>query len=141
MIDVESGQIFAQVEGEGKPIVLLHGFALTHEMWKYQVPSLKNNGYKVVAIDLRGFGSSKMVPGAYTYDVWANDLGVALDELHLQHVTLAGFTWRSDRDALHDDARRHAHRNACARRSGRAVHELEPSKRREQLATDITTRL
>jgi non-heme chloroperoxidase len=91
-IDVEGGKLFVCIEGDGTPIVLVHGFALNHQMWKYQVPYLTANGYKAVAIDLRGFGNSSEVQGAYTYDTWANDISTVIDTLQLQRVTLVGFS-------------------------------------------------
>ncbi|MGA7076055.1 MAG: alpha/beta hydrolase [Halobacteriota archaeon] len=91
-IDVEGGKLFVRIEGDGTPIVLVHGFALNHQMWKYQVPYLTTKGYKVVAIDLRGFGNSSEVQGAYAYDTWAKDISTVIDALQLQHVTLVGFS-------------------------------------------------
>lgn len=92
-IEIEPGvRVFAQIEGEGKPIVLVHGWALNHEMWKYQVPYLKNHGYQVVAIDLRGFGDSDKPHQRYTYKTWADDLGKVIEALNLQNATLVGYS-------------------------------------------------
>ncbi|MGA7075843.1 MAG: alpha/beta hydrolase, partial [Halobacteriota archaeon] len=88
--------IYVRREGEGKPIVLVHGIALTHDMWRYQVPYLKQNGYEVVSIDLRGFGSSQYYKfgkaAEYTYERWAKDLGLILQAYDLQQVTLVGYS-------------------------------------------------
>jgi len=84
--------VFAQVEGKGKPIVLVHGFALNHNMWRNQVPYLKEHGYRVVAIDLRGFGNSDQPQGKYDYETWANDLGKVLDQLESRNITLVGYS-------------------------------------------------
>ncbi len=95
----DDATIYAKIEGQddGKPIVLVHGFALNHTMWKYQVPYLKKKGYRVVAIDLRGFGDSwnpnqPQKAEEYTYETWANDLGTVLEKLDLHDVTLAGYS-------------------------------------------------
>jgi len=85
-------KMFAEVVGSGKPMVLVHGFGLDHRMWKYQIPYLKNHGYHVVSIDLRGFGDSKNMPASYTYDTWANDLGKAIDKFERSDVTLVGYS-------------------------------------------------
>jgi pimeloyl-ACP methyl ester carboxylesterase len=85
-------KVFIQVEGEGKPIVLLHGWGLNHDMWKYQVPYLKERGYKVVAVDLRGFGKSSKPATSYSYDTWANDVEKVIEGLDLQDVTLVGYS-------------------------------------------------
>jgi non-heme chloroperoxidase len=91
-VDVDGAKVFVQIEGEGKPIVLVHGWALNHEMWKFQIPYLKDNGYQVVAVDLRGFGNSDKPPAGYTYETWANDLGTVIERLGLQNATLVGYS-------------------------------------------------
>ena len=48
-----------QVQGEGFPVILIHGFCLNHEMWSSTVDSLSNH-FKVYAIDLPGFGKSQL---------------------------------------------------------------------------------
>ncbi|WP_411074455.1 alpha/beta fold hydrolase [Streptomyces sp. cmx-4-7] len=78
--------------GPGRPVVLIHGWPLSGESWKYQVPALTEAGYRVVAYDRRGFGrSDKPVPN-YTYDTLADDLNALLTELDLRDVTLVGFS-------------------------------------------------
>jgi len=85
-------KIFAQVAGEGKQaIVLVHGWGLNHNMWKDYVPTLKDD-YKVVAIDLRGFGKSSKPLTGYSYKTWADDISKVIECLELEHVTLAGYS-------------------------------------------------
>jgi len=91
LIDADGARIWVHIEGKGKPMVLVHGFALTHDMWRYQIPYLKNS-HQVVAIDLRGFGKSDQPKERYTYKTWADDLDTVLKELQLQNVTLVGFS-------------------------------------------------
>jgi pimeloyl-ACP methyl ester carboxylesterase len=92
-IDVEPGvKVFVEIEGEGKPIVLIHGWALSHEMWKLQVPYLTEHGYQAVAVDLRGFGNSDRPPAGYTYDTWVNDLEIVINTLDLHDATLVGYS-------------------------------------------------
>ncbi|MGZ4903073.1 MAG: alpha/beta fold hydrolase [Halobacteriota archaeon] len=61
-----------------------------------QVPYLKKKSYKVISMDLRGFGRSQYYkpdkPAEYTYERWAKDLGVILQWYDLQHVTLVGYS-------------------------------------------------
>lgn len=48
-----------QVEGEGEPVLLTHGFALNGTIqWSMVRPALVNAGYKVISIDNRGHGQS-----------------------------------------------------------------------------------
>jgi non-heme chloroperoxidase len=85
-------KVFAQVEGgRNRTIVLVHGWGLNHDMWRCQIPALKRH-YKVVAIDLRGFGDSSKPLAGYSYETWAKDIGEVIRYLKLKHVTLAGYS-------------------------------------------------
>lgn len=42
--------------GEGEPVVLIHGWPLSHRMWEKQIIALTQAGYRVIAYDRRGFG-------------------------------------------------------------------------------------
>ncbi|MFD9701319.1 alpha/beta fold hydrolase [Lentzea sp. NPDC059081] len=78
--------------GPGRPIVLVHGWPLSGESWKYQVPALTDAGYRVVTYDRRGFGRSDKPLTGYGYDTLAEDLHTLLAELDLRDVTLVGFS-------------------------------------------------
>ena len=78
--------------GTGRPVVLIHGWPLTHEAWSEQVPALRDAGYRVVAYDRRGFGSSAKPTTGYDYDTLADDLHGILEALDLTDVTLVGFS-------------------------------------------------
>jgi non-heme chloroperoxidase len=77
--------------GEGRPVVLIHGWPLSSASWKEQTPALTEAGYRVVAYDRRGFGKSDPGDG-YDYDRLTDDLANVLDELDLTDVTLVGFS-------------------------------------------------
>ena len=77
--------------GDGRPVVLIHGWPLSSKSWSEQTPALKEAGYRVVSYDRRGFGESD--PGdSYDYDVLAGDLDNILTDLDLTDVTLVGFS-------------------------------------------------
>jgi non-heme chloroperoxidase len=77
--------------GDGRPVVLIHGWPLSGESWKEQKRPLADAGYRVVAYDRRGFGQSD--PGdAYDYDSLTDDLANVIDDLGLEDVTLVGFS-------------------------------------------------
>ena len=61
-------------------------------MWEPQIGPLTEAGYRVVAYDRRGFGSSGFPWGGYDYDTLAADLKDLLEELDLRDVTLVGFS-------------------------------------------------
>lgn len=81
----------AESGGEGRPVVLIHGWPLSSKSWSEQVPALKDAGYRVVAYDRRGFGESDPGDG-YDYDKLSDDLHNVLEQLDLTDVTLVGFS-------------------------------------------------
>lgn len=88
----EPVSLFYEDLGKGQPIVLLHGWPLSHEMWEYQVNSLVDAGFRVIAYDRRGFGKSSKPYSGYDYDILTDDLKQLLDELNLEDIVLVGFS-------------------------------------------------
>ncbi len=78
--------------GSGRTVVLIHGWPLSGEAWKGQVPALQAAGYRVVTYDRRGFGRSDKKARGYDYDTLAEDLEGVLSTLQLHDVTLVGFS-------------------------------------------------
>jgi len=74
----DSTRIYYEVQGQGPPVVLLHGFASTLESWKNTplYPELVAQGYQVVVLDLRGNGRSSQPAGlaGYEHDAEARDV-------------------------------------------------------------------
>ena len=78
--------------GEGRPIVLIHGWPLSDEMYEYQYNDLLNKNFRVIGITLRGFGKSDKPYGAYNYDVHALDIKKILSKLDIENAVLGGFS-------------------------------------------------
>lgn len=78
--------------GPGRPVILIHGWPLSGEAFKLQVPVLAEAGYRVITYDRRGFGRSDKPLTGYTYDTLAEDLHDLITELDLNEVTLVGFS-------------------------------------------------
>jgi pimeloyl-ACP methyl ester carboxylesterase len=87
----EAGLRVVDGGGDGRPVVLIHGWPLSMASWSEQVPKLKDAGYRVVTYDRRGFGQSDPGDG-YDYDKLAGDLDNLLTDLDLSDVTLVGFS-------------------------------------------------
>jgi len=77
--------------GTGTPVVLLHAFPLNRSMWDDQVAFL-SQGFRVIAIDLRGHGDSKLFSTPYTLDDLATDIKELLDSLDIQQAVFAGLS-------------------------------------------------
>ena len=78
--------------GDGRPVVLIHGWPLSGESWARQIPALRDAGYRVVTYDRRGFGRSDKPLTGYTYDTLTDDLYALVAGLGLRDVTLVGFS-------------------------------------------------
>lgn len=77
---------------EKQTIFLIHGWPLSHLIFEYQINLLTDCGYRVVAVDLRGFGKSDTPVCGYTYDQMATDIYQIVRQLRLQKFILAGFS-------------------------------------------------
>ncbi len=92
-IEVEKGvKLHVTDIGEGKPIVLIHGWPLSDAMYEYQYQYLAQKGFRVIGITLRGFGQSDRPYGRYDFDVFSDDIKVILEKLKIQDATLGGFS-------------------------------------------------
>lgn len=91
----------------GRPLVLLHGYGLSHWAWRHVIPRLADE-HDVIAIDLLGFGESDRPPvHEFRYDAAAQTeavLGV-LDALGIERAHLMGHSMGAA-IALHTAARR-----------------------------------
>lgn len=85
-------QIFYRDWGTGAPIVLIHGWPVSGDMWEKQSTFLAEHGRRVVAYDRRGFGRSGQPWNGYDYDTMASDLHGLMEHLDLRNATLAGFS-------------------------------------------------
>jgi len=78
--------------GQGRPVILIHGWPLTGDMFEYQTVALLEAGFRVITYDRRGFGQSGHPASGYNYDTFADDLAAVIDGLELQSVSLVGFS-------------------------------------------------
>lgn len=85
-------ELYYEDVGSGNPVILIHGWPLTHAMWEYQMMPLVQNGYRVISYDRRGFGFSSKPADGYDYDTLADDLKALIDGLELDNVTLVGMS-------------------------------------------------
>jgi 3-oxoadipate enol-lactonase len=86
------GRLAAEEDGDGVPVVLLHGLTATRRYVVMGSKNLERGGHRVVAYDARGHGRSSPAPDpdAYGYDVLASDLLAVLDDRGFDRAVLAG---------------------------------------------------
>ena len=93
-ISVEAGGVTlaGDEEGDGVPVVLLHGLTATRRYVVMGSRALERGGHRVVAYDARGHGASSPAPdpGAYGYEALAGDLLAVLDARGIERAVLAG---------------------------------------------------
>lgn len=91
-IDRDGTALSVSDDGEGPPVVLLHGLTATRRYVVMGSKALERGGHRVVAYDARGHGRSSPAPDAtaYGYDALAADLLAVLDGLGITRATLAG---------------------------------------------------
>ena len=84
-------------EGEGEPIVLVHGFAATKEVNWVQpewFSTLNRAGRRAIALDNRGHGASSKLydPAAYHTAAMADDVRALLDNLNIERADIMGYS-------------------------------------------------
>ena len=88
--DVGEVTLSVDVRGDGPALLLVHGFPLDRTIWKHQVATL--GGWRRIAPDLRGLGSSDAPEEGYSMAKYADDLVRLLDRLRVQKAVVAGLS-------------------------------------------------
>lgn len=92
-IEAKDGtQLHVKDIGQGQPVVLIHGWPLTGDMFEYQTVALLEAGYRVITYDRRGFGQSGHPADGYDYDIFADDLAAVLEAQKIEKAHLVGFS-------------------------------------------------
>ncbi len=79
--------------GEGPLVVLLHGFPQMWWCWRAQLPALAAAGYRVAALDLRGYGASDKPPRGYDTPTLAADVASVVRSLGSDGAAIVGHDW------------------------------------------------
>jgi pimeloyl-ACP methyl ester carboxylesterase len=115
-------------EGDGEPIVLVHGFASNKEVnWVFPgwVATLTRAGRRAIALDNRGHGASTRLydPALYHTDLMADDIRALLDHLRLDRADVMGYSMGARNAAFL--ARAHGGRVRSAILGGLGIHLVE----------------
>ncbi|XP_056157138.1 bifunctional epoxide hydrolase 2 [Lampris incognitus] len=81
--------------GSGPPVLLCHGFPESWYSWRYQIPALAEAGFRVLALDMKGYGESTAPSDIeeYSQEQLCQDLIAFMDKMMIPQVTLCGHDW------------------------------------------------
>ena len=82
-------------DGDGAPVLLLHGYPDRASLWRHQVKALNDAGLRTIAPDLRGFGDSDKPADVEAYRVGhsVGDAVAILDALNIERAHVVGHDW------------------------------------------------
>jgi 3-oxoadipate enol-lactonase len=89
MATVNGLHIHHETEGEGPPIVFVHGLGATSNVWHAQRTTLRKY-YQVIVYDRSGCGRSHKARAGYSVDGWADELAGLLDHLAVPSAVVVG---------------------------------------------------
>lgn len=81
-----------ELEGEGPPVILIHGHASDRRLWERHAAFLAQNRFRAVRYDLRGHGCSDAPASGYTLDNYVRDLADLLDRVSIDRAHLVGLS-------------------------------------------------
>jgi len=90
-ITVNGIEMNYEMQGEGKNLVLIHGYSDNLNMWYNQVPEFSKQ-FQVLSYDVRGFGKSEIGKGPYSMELCADDLYALLKALNMESACLLGYS-------------------------------------------------
>ncbi|XP_060888259.1 bifunctional epoxide hydrolase 2 [Labrus mixtus] len=81
--------------GSGPPVLLCHGFPESWYSWRYQIQAVAAAGFRVLALDMKGYGESTAPPDIeeYSQEQLCKDLITFMDKMSMPQVTLVGHDW------------------------------------------------
>ena len=90
--ETDNVDLYFEDHGHGQPVILIHGWPLSHRSWEQQVWAIVEAGYRCITYDRRGFGDSDAPWSSYDYSSLASDLDQIITQLELEDVILVGFS-------------------------------------------------
>ena len=95
LIEANGLQFYVRDEGSGTPVILLHGFPDTGDLWRKQVPALVQQGFRAIVPDMRGRGRSSKPDAVSDYRLSSivRDVTGILDALRIERAHVVGHDW------------------------------------------------
>ncbi|KAI5167785.1 Bifunctional Epoxide Hydrolase 2 [Manis pentadactyla] len=82
-------------QGSGPAVCLCHGFPESWFSWRYQIPALAHAGFRVLAVDMKGYGESSAPPEIeeYSMEILCKEMVTFLDKLGIPQAVFIGHDW------------------------------------------------
>ncbi len=90
-IQINNTQLYYEEYGEGKPLLLLHGFGGSSQNWAPFIDDLQKE-YRLIVVDLRGHGHSTNPYKHFTHHQAAKDVILLLEKLEIKHCSAMGIS-------------------------------------------------
>ena len=81
--------LYSKIEGEGKPLLILHGFLGMSDNWKTLGSQFATEGFQVHMLDLRNHGRS-LQSGEFSYEIMAQDIYDYCQANNLNNIDIIG---------------------------------------------------
>ena len=92
-VNVNSIELAYEDHGIGLPVIFLHAFPLNRSMWEDQITALlREQRFRLVSLDWRGFGESTLTSGITTMEMLADDVVALMDALGMSQAILCGLS-------------------------------------------------
>ena len=85
-------EIYTKIWGQGRPVILIHGWPLSVDSWDDQAMAIAEQGFQVIAYDRRGFGRSGQPWDGYEYDTLSDDLADIMEATKAKDATIVGYS-------------------------------------------------
>jgi pimeloyl-ACP methyl ester carboxylesterase len=95
IVSSNGAELYVEVHGDGDPVLLLHGWPDSADLWRHQVPALTARGFRVITPDLRGFGRSSRPEAVESYQLSHSigDVATILDAAGASTAHVVGHDW------------------------------------------------
>lgn len=88
----DNTKLYVKDWGQGRPVILLHGWPLSADSWDDQAIAIADAGFRAIAYDRRGFGRSDQPWSGYNYDTLTDDLAAVVEATGATDAALVGFS-------------------------------------------------
>lgn len=90
LVDIGGVRLNVIEEGEGEPVLLLHGLGGSWRDWEPQLNGGLSRRYRSIVVEARGHGRSDRPPGAFRFALFAEDLAAVCKILGVERAHVIG---------------------------------------------------